>query len=431
LSIQIFLLNRSLLTVIAIGLFLWLTACNPLKKSFRKLDQNPVLANSFTGFVLFDPENKQTLFNQQGSKYFTPASNTKLFTFYLANQILGDSIPAFLYRNNADTLVLWATGDPGFLNPELPGSGVYDFLKGKPIHLVKEASTEPKYGPGWAWDDYSGSYQREKTAFPIYGNALQIWYDSAAARLKVNPAVFIDSVSLLQEKTTRAAYRNEFSIDKDWEQSDTLSIPLSISDSLLVKLWSDTLKSTVSWVKYRDPTNVEPFYSVPADSLFKQLLQESDNFVAEQLILLCSRELIGQLNSRATIELLSDSLLSDMPQAPIWADGSGLSRYNLFTPLTLVELLNRIYQEVEKARIRDLFPTGGKSGTLKDYYSSDPPYIFAKTGTLRNNHALSGFLLTKKGKWLIFSFMHNHFAGSSVPIKEEMERLLWQVHLRY
>jgi D-alanyl-D-alanine carboxypeptidase/D-alanyl-D-alanine-endopeptidase (penicillin-binding protein 4) len=220
-------------------------------------------------------------------------------------------------------------------------------------------------------------------------------------------------------------------VSHKWEKKDTLNIPFYATENLYQTLWSDTLGTTVNWVDTVMSGDQRIFYSVPADSVYKRVLQDSDNFLAEQLILICSWKLFGELNSGKTIDLLSDSLLTDLPDKPIWVDGSGLSRYNLFTPRSLVSLLNKIYREVGLERIYKLFPAGGESGTIKEYYTSDPPYIFAKTGTLRNNHALSGYLVTRKGKVLIFSFMHNHYAGGSDPIKKEMEKLLWQVHLKY
>ena len=60
-------------------------------------------------------------------------------------------------------------------------------------------------------------------------------------------------------------------------------------------------------------------------------------------------------------------------------------------------------------------------------HGDDPPYVFAKTGTLRHKHCLSGYLRTHSGRVLIFSFMHNNYTGSSARIKEEMQRVLEMV----
>ena len=68
-------------------------------------------------------------------------------------------------------------------------------------------------------------------------------------------------------------------------------------------------------------------------------------------------------------------------------------------------------------------PTGG-TGTLSSYYKKDSGYIYAKTGTLSNNCALSGYLITKKGKLLIFSVLNNNYITSAVLVRKAVERFL-------
>ncbi|MBK8652539.1 MAG: D-alanyl-D-alanine carboxypeptidase [Haliscomenobacter sp.] len=155
-------------------------------------------------------------------------------------------------------------------------------------------------------------------------------------------------------------------------------------------------------------------------------MQESDNYLAEQLLLMCSAKLSDTLNTEAVIEYAKKNLFQGLPPDTLnWADGSGLSRYNLFTPRTIVALLHKLYQEVPQERLFRILATGGKSGTIRSWYGGKAePYVFAKTGTLANQHCLSGFVKTKKGRTLIFSFMHNNFNGSATPIRTEMQNVL-------
>ena len=158
-------------------------------------------------------------------------------------------------------------------------------------------------------------------------------------------------------------------------------------------------------------------------------MQESDNFIAEQILILCSSLLSDTLSSRITIDYMMENWLGDLPDRPRWVDGSGLSRYNLITPRSVIRLWEKIYQNVPRERLFSLLAQGGQPGTLENWYRSDPPFIFGKTGTLSNNHCLSGFLVTKKGKTYIFSFMNTHYMRSTEEIKREMQSILTKIYI--
>ena len=160
-------------------------------------------------------------------------------------------------------------------------------------------------------------------------------------------------------------------------------------------------------------------------------MQESDNFIAEQLLLICADILADSLNSEITIREVKKRFLGDLPDAPVWVDGSGLSRYNLFTPRTIVRLWEKIGLTISRKRLFGILAVGGRSGTLRDYYKSEKPYIYGKTGTLRSNHSLSGFLVTRSGRTLIFSWMNNNFTTSTGDIRGRMEKVLKSIYEKY
>ncbi|MDB9795738.1 D-alanyl-D-alanine carboxypeptidase, partial [Flavobacteriaceae bacterium] len=54
--------------------------------------------NQMSGLVVIDPENNDTIVNINGSQYFTPASNTKIFTLYTALELLPEKLPLFRYQ---------------------------------------------------------------------------------------------------------------------------------------------------------------------------------------------------------------------------------------------------------------------------------------------------------------------------------------------
>ncbi|MEY3052059.1 MAG: D-alanyl-D-alanine carboxypeptidase/D-alanyl-D-alanine endopeptidase [Bacteroidota bacterium] len=409
------------------------------------LAASPVFSKCFTGFALYDPDKGRMLYEYNADKYFTPASNTKILTLYTSLRLLGDSIPALQYQPQGDLLVFWGTGDPSFLNPHLsPDTRLFDFLRNRKETLLFCPANfkDQRYGDGWMWSDFPYDYQAEKASFPIYSNIGHFRLsDADSHQVEVSPRLLgsllrYDSLPALEDFVSREEYNNQFIVntmarrgaDREWH------VPFRYSPDFFAGLLSDTLHRPVS-VLHADllpPPDAPVVYSIPSDSLYRQLMHVSDNFIAEQLLLLCSWKLTGLLNTRTTIDHARDSLLQALPDEPKWADGSGLSRYNLFTPRSMVAVLDSIRQILPQERLFRLFPAGGQSGTIKNLYrNGGAPYVYAKTGTLRNNHCLSGYLLTKKGNLLIFSFMNNNFTSSTSTIKREMEKILRRIYEQY
>lgn len=160
-------------------------------------------------------------------------------------------------------------------------------------------------------------------------------------------------------------------------------------------------------------------------------MQDSDNFIAEQLLLLCSGIISDTLKPEITIRYSKNNFLQNLTDQPVWVDGSGLSRYNLLTPRSTVQIWKEIYSLMPRDRLFPLLATGGKSGTIRNWYNGDKPYIFGKTGTLSNNHCLSGYLVTRSGKTLIFSFMNSNFAASVNVIRKNMQSILNLIYENY
>jgi D-alanyl-D-alanine carboxypeptidase/D-alanyl-D-alanine-endopeptidase (penicillin-binding protein 4) len=97
-------------------------------------------------------------------------------------------------------------------------------------------------------------------------------------------------------------------------------------------------------------------------------------------------------------------------------------------------LLKKISAKInDEERLHSLFPAGGVSGTLKRAYKTDneKPFVWAKTGTLTNVYNQSGYVITRKGKKLIYSFMNNNFTRTTEEIKDEMARIITKIHNDY
>lgn len=445
-------LNYFLLQFIFYCFLCLFTACKASRPGmssrliYKRIKSSPVFSQYFSGFALYDPQAGKMIVDHSASKYFMPASNTKIVTFYTSLRMLGDSIPAFKYISKNDSLIFWGTGDPSFLHPDLKNAKGYEFLaqRTEQLFYVPASYSGYHFGPGWAWSDYNGYYSAEKSTFPIYGNIAR-FHVNAQQTVDVYPSFFQSALlttNLIKpvddDYIQRNLLNNTFTYYPDIKAVDfTLDIPFQQSTDLLLQLLNDTLHKDVQLLEKLPADDnlldIKILYSIPADSVYKKMMQESDNFLAEQLLLVCSSTLSDTLSSERTIHYATENFLNELPDQPVWKDGSGLSRYNLFTPRSIVNVLLNIYKIVPEERLFAIFPSGGVSGTIKSWYRSDTgkPYVFAKTGTLSNVHCLSGYLVTRKGKTLLFSFMHNNFTIPTNEIRQEMSTILKELHEKY
>jgi D-alanyl-D-alanine carboxypeptidase/D-alanyl-D-alanine-endopeptidase (penicillin-binding protein 4) len=426
--------------LIALGILTLSLSCGGSKKLFSGAGVEQAFADHFTGYVVMDPKTGTVLQALNADHYFTPASNIKLFTFYTALQVLPEKLAAFqTYHNGIHTYVR-GTGYPLFPFPGKPADlqAIIDLrnLPGDTLFLVSDHMESLKYGPGWAWDDQQFSFQSERSALSLYRNCLQLSRANILQPIRVYPGTFevITDRSLDRPKHGADGRTIYLPGSIDTLQEVSLLIPFRATDSIFCALLEDRIERPI-----------RPAESLPAqqltqgtiwapgeiDTLYKYILQDSDNHLAEQLLLHCSSYLFDTLSIEKMIAYAQEELLGFLTDPPVWVDGSGLSRYNLATPRSIAELLIQLYQNEEEERLLHLFPAGGETGTIKEWYVSTTPYVFAKTGTLRNHHCLSGYLRARSGKLLVFSFMHDNFTGTNAEVKAQMESVLRAMYQKY
>ncbi len=424
-----------LLTVIS-TCFLF-TACSVTKQITTKAQQlllkDSAISTGHIGISIYEPATNRYWYNYEAGKYFVPASNTKLFSLYAGLTYLGDSLPGIRYQFiNDSSILVQPTGDPTLLHADYVNQPVYRFLQRfQQITLTNAQFTDNFMGRGWAWDDYTEPYMAPRSNLPLYGNLVQVKQTSMG--ISVMPRIqqfYIPGDANLE---------NGFNVDKKWEgnlltitggNNRQLAIPFTPHAEDVVLMLQDTLQRQVLTENTARPKLTNVLRSQPVDSLFIPMMHRSDNFFAEQTLLMASNEILGYMNDRKMIDTLLKTHLKNLPQQPKWVDGSGLSRYNLFTPQSFVYLLNKMKNEFGLDRLKTILPTGGE-GTLSAYYKKDAGFIFAKTGTLSNHCALSGFIITKKNKLLIFSVLANHYQTSATPVRRAVERFLTGLREKY
>lgn len=417
-------------------------SCSVQKKIARvastSLLKSEALKNAHVGISIYEPSTNKWWYNYQGDHYFVPASNTKIVTCYAALKYLGDSVAGLRYFENDTAVFIQPTGDPTLLHRAFPDQPVYGFLKKltKPVVYLLPEWQSNVYGAGWSWDDFNDYYQPERAALPVYGNVMQF-----ALREEANQPVLVWDIPFFHyinnlvdpmQRTVRVMRRkaeNFWDVFPARDTFKTVQIPFVTYEN--PHLLEDTLH--ISWADRVKLSTHQPFnilYSRPLDSLLQPMMYNSDNLFAEQSLLMVSNQLLDVMNDTKIIDTLLKTDFKDLPQPPRWVDGSGLSRYNLFSPQDFISILLKTKNTVGLQRMQRLYPTGG-AGTFQNHFVADSNAFFAKTGSMSGVVCLSGFMYTRKNKLLFFSVLVNNNQSSATPVRRVVETFLQTIRRRY
>jgi D-alanyl-D-alanine carboxypeptidase/D-alanyl-D-alanine-endopeptidase (penicillin-binding protein 4) len=429
--------NLLKLLFIAVATIMILSACS-VRQAQKTLLNSEGVKGAHVGIAIYNDSKEQWLSKYQSDHYFTPASNVKILATYLGLQFLGDSLPGWKMAENADTLFLMPLGDPSFMHPEFKYQPVVDIIKNTNKQVVIVGNNQDQFeifGSGWSWADYAEDYQPERSRMPIYGNVVH-FYQSNKKLEAIKPFYFFKDIVDLgkaEEKNwSRNRTGNRFFMTNENNKSKYFQVPFSQEDTPMVKaieLLNDTLGKKVSFQKNSTyaSNNFKTIKTVPTDSLLKIMMLRSDNFYADQIVLMASEQLFGRMDDAALIDSAKKLFFADLPQSMRWADGSGLSRYNLNTPENYIAILQQMHAKYGEARVKNIFEKGGE-GTIAAYYKNFPGTMYAKTGTLGGQVALSGFIYTPKQQKLYFSVLvANHMSPSSTQVRRAVETYLTKV----
>jgi D-alanyl-D-alanine carboxypeptidase/D-alanyl-D-alanine-endopeptidase (penicillin-binding protein 4) len=152
--------------------------------------------------------------------------------------------------------------------------------------------------------------------------------------------------------------------------------------------------------------------SMPLGVDIRVINKVSQNLHAEMLLRLLGREKGTSASAAGGLEVLRGFLLQADLRTEEYAfyDGSGLSRQNLVSPRAIVKLLRYAATQGWGAAFIESLPLAGVDGTLAARFKSLPAaaILHAKTGTLDHVNILSGYLITARGRRLVFSIAGNN-----------------------
>ena len=126
--------RHSLSLFSGLSLLLLVASCTTQKGTQKHLAEQGIaldsaLKDAHVGISVYDVSEKEFLYNYQESKYFLPASNTKLFSLYEGLKWLGDSLIAARYIQTDTAFFLLPAGDPTLLHPDFARQPLISLLQ--------------------------------------------------------------------------------------------------------------------------------------------------------------------------------------------------------------------------------------------------------------------------------------------------------------
>ncbi len=429
---------------------IFLSSCSmqhAIQKNAKKyLLSDPALAHAHVGIAVHDPSTNKYAYQYQADKLFVPASNIKIVTTLAALKYLPDHLPSAEWIELDTAILIKPMGDPSFLHPEFTSHPLFDRMKAtsKPLYMTNNHWNTPPLGYGWSTDDYNEGFQAERSAFPLYGNLIQWFQERSVKENPTNPQdtidVFIYSnpdinwpVSFGKPRTNffvkRDEHSNSFTLSEGNEKSAKETVPyITYGINSALELIRDSLGKEIliagdELLQEALSKSAVLISSQNRDSLLKKMMHRSDNFYADQSLLMASQLQLKKMDEAAIIQLVLKNDLSQLPVQPKWVDGSGLSRYNQFSPSDMIVILDQIKSQYDWELVKTIFPKVGQ-GTLSSFGNTAKEFIYAKTGSMGGIYCLSGYVLTKKDKWMSFSIMVNNHNSNSSTVRKKIEAFL-------
>lgn len=322
----------------------------------------------------------------------------------------------------------------------------------------------PAKGPGWMWDDEPDYYNMTITPLMVDFNVMEVVVSSGRAGdpagAVLRPAsdypVIVNSVMTVGDPADIAAGGGPLSITRVPFEDDVLVSGAIVAgaEPVTAHITMDDPRQWAAGVfaqMLRDRgvkvgeiapsryaltlTGREPLMTHegrPLSEAVKHFLKVSENAVGEMLLLtMCER--FGQVQRDEPrmswpcgAEVITDWLVDEAgldPESFHIVDGSGLSRYNLISADSAVDLLCFMKRNEHFDTFFDslvvydvkLPAQGAFDGVPMAEF--DTQCVFAKSGGMASVLTNSGYLKTLEGRWLAFSYLTNGYIGSNEPVR--------------
>ncbi|MEO0540660.1 MAG: D-alanyl-D-alanine carboxypeptidase/D-alanyl-D-alanine-endopeptidase [Cyanobacteria bacterium P01_A01_bin.105] len=416
-----------------------------------------------------NPDERRSIYGRDLDRYFVPASNIKLFTTAAALQRLGPGYTTrtAIYGNNSSgltTLHVVGRGDPSLREEQLADLSQQIAQRG--LTRVNQLIGYDGYFPGptvhpdWEWVDMQYGYGAGVNALMVAENELVV---RIAPRGTGQPLALewvtpppptpwlVDNVS-----QTVAGGSSRINLWRSFGSSTfrlsgqmatggeprTLSMAIHQPAEYFLGRLQQQLQAagvTVGQTSVSPQatasvtTELAAITSTPLSDWIRITNQRSNNQYAEAI--LKTLGVVSGGTESSAIAAGTDAVQSILqplgvnPQTYQIADGSGLSRHNLATPQSFVDLLQAMANSPHASTYRASLAVAGDVGTLRNRFRNTAVAgrLVGKTGALSNNVSLSGYLNPPNHPPVVLSILLNNIDQPGSGMRAIIDEIVQEI----
>ncbi len=451
-----------------------------LQRTIDRLLAAPALARGTWGAVIRSLDSGDILYSLNPRKLLTPASTMKIVTLAAAAERLGWEyvfethvlgIGAIDFGFLDGDLLVVGSGDPTVDDWNGEGTRLFqswaERLKALGVRTVSgrivgddDAFEDEGLGAGWAWDDLGMGYAARTGALQFNQNTAQISIrpgstEGASAEVTVRPEwVEMRLKNLI--RTSLAGVANDLSIrpiggDAVLELRGSVALDGGLvrnvavenptryfvsgllgaltANGIDVRGGAVDIDDLATPIRRSDASPLLTHRSMPLAALAGTMMKLSQNMYAETLLKTLGRPASGTGSTQAGLRAVRETLdgWGIDPAGMQMADGSGLSRYNLMAPETLVAVLSHVHrQDRLRAPFLASLAVAGREGTLAERMKGTKAEgnARAKTGSLSNVRALAGYVRTADNDLLAFAVIANNVGAATHEVDQTMDAIV-------
>ena len=421
------------------------TRQNKLDKLLRHKDVYPWKVS----VLAVELKSGETIFSSRSTRPLIPASNMKLVVTAASVSPWGANYEfiTLLGRKGKDLVVI-GSGDPGFADPALQitykqdPTTVFRDWAGK----VKRAGLrdvcniivdDSIFDKQFQHPNWPPSNQRNRTYTPVVGG-LNLWRNLVTVKkakrnlpgnlkLLVEPAISYRPESKRAPESHRQAWISgrpgamagyAGGVQSSSGVDDPAVFFGSVFRAVLAKegvsVSGQVVRQKLSDAEGKLDEQVVPL--ARASTKLTDIIGRANKWsraLFAECLLKCVGAGAGQQGSWASGSAAVGKFLTDRARANVDQfvidDGSGLSRKNRVSPAVLVAVLQYMHRRSDAKAFRESLAVWGRSGTLSKRSNKSvlAGRVFAKTGYIRGVRSLSGYVRSRRSKWIAFSILMN------------------------